>query len=326
MNINKQVAGYLVFHKVQISNANSISSPITYGFPAITGFLGAFHSMSRKMMAMEEWQAYSLGGVLLACYDCQPQIYRANKYSNYTFNQSRNPIKKDGKTASIIEEGKCHLTMSFVIEVLGTEDLSIEEQKHLIEQSSQWILQQRIAGGSTQRLAKVDFLDNGLHDVVSMLMPAFVLMDAQKDFEEIITELQKVDPNVTALDALIDVCTLHHIPEEVPNKKGQTEKEQTEIVWKTTSQKTGRGWLVPMPIGYQGISPKYDAGVMQHIRNPEYPSQYVEAVYGLGKWVYPQRLIKTDSEAGIETKMIKNAFWHYSYDEENSLYLVTQNI
>ncbi|MDP8040985.1 type I-F CRISPR-associated protein Csy2 [Pasteurella atlantica] len=311
MNINKQVAGYLVFHKVQICNANSISSPITYGFPAITGFLGAFHSMSRKMMAMEEWQAYSLGGVLLACYDCQPQIYRASKYSNYTFNQSRNPIKKDGKTASIIEEGKCHLTMSFVVEVLGTEDLSIEEQKHLIEQSSQWILQQRIAGGSTQRLAKVDFVDNGLHHVVPMLMPAFVLMDAQKDFEEIITELQKVDPNVTALDALIDVCTLHHIPEEVPNKK-----EQTEIFWKTTSKKTGRGWLVPMPIGYQGISPKYDAGLMQNIRNPEYPSQYVEAVYGLGKWIYPQRL----------TDNIKNAFWHYSYDEKNALYLVTQNI
>ncbi|MDP8163021.1 type I-F CRISPR-associated protein Csy2 [Pasteurella skyensis] len=311
MNINKQVAGYLVFHKVQISNANSISSPITYGFPAITGFLGAFHSMSRKMMAMEEWQAYSLGGVLLACYDCQPQIYRASKYSNYTFNQSRNPIKKDGKTASIIEEGKCHLTMSFVVEVLGTEDLSIEEQKHLIEQSSQWILQQRIAGGSTQRLAKVDFVDNGLHHIVPMLMPAFILMDAQKDFEEIITELQKVDPNVTALDTLIDVCTLHHIPEEVPNKKGQTE-----IVWKTTSKKTGRGWLVPMPIGYQGISPKYDAGLMQNIRNPEYPSQYVEAVYGLGKWVYPQRL----------TDNIKNAFWHYSYNEEQSLYLVTQNI
>ncbi len=70
-----------------------------------------------------------------------------------------------------------------------------------------------------------------------------------------------------------------------------------------------------MPIGYQGISPKYEAGVMQHVRSPEYPSQYVEAIYGLGKWVYPQRLGEN----------IANAFWRYAYDEEQALYLIAQH-
>ncbi len=313
MNSDKEVIGYLVFNKVQIADANSISSPITYGFPAVTGFLGAFHAMSRKMMTMETWQDYSLGGVLLACHDCQPQIYRPSKYSNYTFNQSRNPIKKDGKTASIIEEGKCHLTMTFVVEVLGEDELSVDEKQQLIAQSQTWILQQRIAGGSVHALARFDpvtFIEaESIDSVIPMLMPAFVLMDAQQDFAEIIGEVQAENLDATALDALIDVCALHHIPEE------KTKKGQTVTVWKTTSKKTGCGWLVPMPIGYQGISPKYEAGIMQHTRNPEYPSQYVEAIYGLGKWVYPQRLGEN----------IANAFWRYTYDEEHALYLIAQN-
>lgn len=85
------------------------------------------------------------------------------------------------------------------------------------------------------------------------------------------------------------------------------------------SRKSGHGWLVPMPIGYQGISDQYDAGAMQNVRNPEYPSQYIEAIYSLGKWVYPQRLNRIGGEHDIA-----NAFWRYRYDADDSLYLVTQ--
>lgn len=313
--MDKSVVGYLVFKKVKIASANAISSPITYGFPAITGFLGAFHAMSRKLMSYGGLTEYSLGGVLLACHDCQPQVYRTSKYGNYTFNQSRNPIKKDGKTASIIEEGKCHLTMTFVVELLGEFEPTDGERALLVKHTHQWIQQQRIAGGSVDGLhyhEPVELLGNEEVDTLApLLMPAFVLMDAQDDFVDIIDEMQSADPNATALDALLDVCTLHHIPEP-KLKQGEPTGDTT---WRTTSCKTGRGWLVPMPIGYQGISDPYDAGVMQNVRNPEYPSQYVEAIYGLGKWVYPQRL----------TDDFEHAFWRYHHDAENNLYLVTQD-
>lgn len=310
----KEIVGYLLFNKVPISNANTISSPMTYGFPAVTGFLGAFHAMSRKMAGVEALRPYCLGGVLLACHDCQPQFYRASQYSNYTFNQSRNPIKRDGKTASIIEEGKCHLTMSFVVEVLGEEELSAEEKHALTVHSQQWIQQQRIAGGSVHALTAVELVHfveaESINDVIPLLLPAFVLMDARDDFAEIIAEVQQENPQATPLDALLDVCTLHHIPEM--QNQGQANEKTT---WVTTSKKTGRGWLVPMPIGYQGISDVFDAGVMQNVRNPEYRSQYVEAIYSLGKWVYPQRL----------HNCIETAFWRYHHDAVNALYLVSQN-
>ncbi|MGE6360743.1 type I-F CRISPR-associated protein Csy2 [Psychrobacter glacincola] len=311
---NIGIVGYLLFKKVMIDGANTISSPLTYGFPAITGFLGSFHAMSRKMADDESLSEVSLGGVLLACHDCQPQMYRPNSYNNYTFNQTRNPIKKDGKTASIIEEGKCRLVMSFVVEVLADTTLTTEQQASAIQNTKQWIQQQRMAGGSVRGLARfepVQFFDNSdISAVIPQLLPAFVLMDAQNEFAQIINDVQKDDPDATPLDALIEVCALHQIPET--QKNGDTK-------WLTTSRKSGHGWLVPMPVGYQGISELYDSGVMQNVRNPEYPSQYVEAVYSLGKWVYPQRLNRIGGEHDIA-----NAFWRYRYDADDSLYLVTQ--
>ena len=311
---NISVVGYLLFKKVIIEGANTVSSPLTFGFPAITGFLGSFHAMARKIADDESLSEVSLGGVLLACHDCQPQMYRPNSYNNYTFNQTRNPIKKDGKTASIIEEGKCHLTMSFVVEVLADTRLTTEQQASAIQKTSQWIQQQRMAGGSVRGLARfepVQFFDSSdISAVIPQLLPAFVLMDAQNEFMQIIEDVQKDTPEATPLDALIEVCTLHHIPET--QKNGDTK-------WLTTSRKSGHGWLVPMPIGYQGISDHYDAGMMKNVRNPEYPSQYVETIYSLGKWVYPQRLNRIGGEHDIA-----NAFWRYHYDANDSLYLVTQ--
>ncbi len=308
------VVGYLLIKKVVIDAANTISSPITYGFPAITGFLGSFHAMSRKMAQDDELSDVSLGGVLLACHDCQPQMYRPNSYNNYTFNQTRNPIKKDGKTASIIEEGKCRLNMTFVVEVLAESKLTPELQATAMQKTEQWIQQQRMAGGSVRGLARFEpvqfFETDDISAVIPQLLPAFVLMDAQEEFAQIIDEVKADNPDATPLDALIDVCTLHHIPET--QKNGETK-------WATMSRKTGHGWLTPIPIGYQGISDVFDAGAMQNVRNPEYASQYVEAIYSLGKWVYPQRLNSIGGDNDVA-----NAFWRYHHDTEQNLYLVTQ--
>lgn len=308
MSAEKFTVGYIYFHKVVICDANAISSPLTFGFPAVTGFTGAFHALSRTMMADARFADLALGGVLLACYDCTPKTYRTSKYRDYTFNQTRNPLKKDGSTASIVEEGKCNLVMSFAVEVLANNLISEQTSQELTQFLSQAIFRQRIAGGSVMAMAKTDSVRyvgfENIQSLVPLLMPAFVLMDASLEFSELITKAQSQNPNTTPLDVLLDVCTLHHIPELDTN--GNTK-------WDTQSIKTGYGWLVPMPMGYQAISKRFQAGKLVNVRNPEYPSQYVEAVYGLGKWVYPHHL-----KDNIET-----AFWRQQYDE-TGLYLLKQ--
>ncbi len=299
-----QVAYYLLLDRIQIQSANAISSPITYGFPAITGFVGAIHALSRKIPVDQE---ISLDGVLIASHDCQVQAYRPHTYADYSFNQSRNPIKKDGKTASIIEEGKVHLTVSLLVEVKVTKQsfrYLRDNPKTFTDSITNQLLQQRIAGGSVHSIQQVSLFNQSDIDAIKKaLLPSFILMDAKDELIDITQELQKSNPHATALDALIDVATLHHVPES--DDKGNTN-------WSTKSSKSGRGWLVPIPVGFQGIAAVFEPGQLANCRNPEYPSHYTECIYSLGKWLFPYRL-----------KELTSCFWRYDNTQPN-LYVMTQ--
>lgn len=303
-----ECVGYLLLNRIQITNANAISSPLTYGFPAITGFTGAVHALSRKVSQVDGLEDIRLDGVLIACHDCQPQTYRESSYKDFTFIQTRNPLKKDGKTASIIEEGRCHLTVSLVIGVYADDDLSDEQVEELKSKVFQLLYQQRIAGGSVHKLNHFEpvsfYKDADINEIKTKLLPAFVLTDAHDSLQDITEQLKANNPDATALDALLETATLHHVPSD---EQGSS--------WSVETVKKGRGWLVPIPVGYQGISPTFEAGEMQHSRNPEYPSQYVEAIYSLGKWVFPYAI-----------EDLSTALWYQKYDAEQELYLVTHNL
>lgn len=304
---NLDCVGYLCLNRIQISNANAISSPLTYGFPAVTGFTGAIHALSRKVSQIDGLQDIRLDGVLIACHACQTQTYRENNYKDFTFIQTRNPLKKDGKTASIIEEGRCYLTVSLIIGVYTDSILFDDDQIELLEKTvKNLIQQQRIAGGSVIGLNKFEPVsfraEEKISEFTDKLLPAFVLTDAHDNLQAITAELQAKNPEATALDALLETATLHHVPSDAQGSS-----------WTVETVKKGRGWLVPIPVGYQGISPQFDAGQMQHTRNPEYPSQYVEAIYSLGKWVFPYSIDD-----------LSTALWYQQYDAKQDLYLVTQ--
>ena len=296
---------YLYIDQLQVQGANAISSPLTYGFPAVTAILGAVHALQRKIPFAAKLH---FDGALIASHDCRVKRYRPHNYSDYTFNLTRNPIKKNGKTAAIVEEGKLDMTISLVIPIrcddLDDEDWLTDNKDTFLQWAHQTLHTQRLAGGSVFGIANIEL--NGaesLDDLRHRLAPAFVLMDARQELINITELRQQESPQYTTLDAILDVAALHHVPETTSDEKTQ---------WKTTSVKQGRGWLVPMPVGYQAISELYEPNVMQHSRAPQYPSQYVEAIYSLGKWVFPYSL-----------DTLEHAFWQMNtYD--NGLYLTEQ--
>lgn len=298
---------YLLFDHIKIHNANAISSPLTYGFPAISGFLGAIHALNRKI---ESDNPIYLDGVLIACHDCDVQVYRPNDFADYTFRLTRNPLAKNGDTRSIIEEGRVHLDVSLLVEVKveDRETLDDDEQKQaFIKQMQQKLYQQRIAGGHVISIESVELYSasESKDNLINTLLPAFVLVEAQQDLHNITAELQQQDPNATALDALIETAMLHHNPQEKDH-------------WQTTSVKQGRGWLVPLHLGYQAISPLFAAGKLQEARSNQHQSQFVECIYGMGKWVFPLRL-KED---------FAQAFWRYNCSELQAngaeIYIINQ--
>ncbi len=311
---------YLLFDRIEIQAANAVSGPLTYGFPALSGFVGAIHALSRKL----SHKSVELGGVMIACHHYELQTNQNSPYSDRTFNQTRNPLKRNGETASIIEEGKIHLTVSLVVEVnvkdtdlyYELEDTASESAVDFCQELQNLLWQQRIAGGTVLKIRKTKlFALHEENDIPAALMPAFVLMDAKSELVEITRQLRQginsddvqllvPNPDASALDALLESAVLHHIP-NTPNADSDN--------WSVYSVKKNRGWLVPMPIGYQGISPQFAAGELQNCRTNEYPSQYVEALYTLGKWVFPLSLPDD----------ISQCFWHYNA-RQNNLYLISQ--
>ncbi|WP_422461201.1 type I-F CRISPR-associated protein Csy2 [Endozoicomonas sp. ALB115] len=303
---------YLHIAQIKVQGANAISGPLSYGFPALTGFLGAVHALERKIRFPV---SLTFDGVLIASHECRIRRYRPHAFSDYTFNQSRNPIRKNGETAAIVEEGKVDMTISLVLPIrcadYDDEDWLNDNEQAFCHWVSQTLQQQRMASGSVFGIKTVELVPaENLDQLKARLAPAFILVDARQELIEITNQLQQQSPDATALDALLETAILHHIPEQRPTR-GE-DKEPT-VHWKTTSVKHGRGWLVPISVGYQSISPLFQPEAMQHSRAPHYPSQYVETLYSLGRWVFPYSLNSLD-----------NAFWRMKTGE-NGLYLIEQS-
>lgn len=327
---------YLLFKSIKIQQANAISSPITYGFPAISHFIGATHRLNRTLN--EQQIELKLDGILIACHNYELQAYRPYQSADYNFNQTRNPLTSEGKTAPIIEEGKIHLEISLIIETKISEILAAdinynEEIKKELEQKIQEILyQQRLAGGSIIHIASTKIIANvDDFELLKEIRDTNILMDASKELLAIQKEIQTghkhslnsegeiielqdenqqaipspypKNPNATPLDALIETAILHHIPLHENAEKNE---------WQVQNIKKQYGHLVPIPIGYQAISPLYKPGVIKNARTPNYPCQFVETIYSLGKWLYPTQI-----------SQLSHCFWRTS-TAENNLYLIKQ--
>ena len=307
---------YLLIEQIQVQGANAVSSPLTYGFPAITSFLGAIHALERKMPFGEG--NIHFDGALIASHETRVKRYRSRGFSDYTLNQTRNPIKKTGKAAAIVEEGKLDMTVSLLIPVrCGDEgcDWLEDNETTFTDWIQQVVYRQRLSGGSVFGVKSVQLIPSeNLDDLKSRLAPAFILIDARKELINITKELQEQFPEVTELDALMEVAVLQHVPEAVPKRVDNSEKGSAgqTVKWRMTSVKHDRGWLVPIPVGYQAISPLFDPGVMRQCRTPQYHTQFVESLYSLGKWVFPYRL-----------PSLENAFWRMG-DGNDGFYLVEQ--
>lgn len=126
-----------------------------------------FKPISIFYLIISRYKPVQFGGVMVACHDYELQTYQNSAFSDRTFKQTRNPIKRNGETASIIEEGKIHLDLSLVVEVHVQDDRVFEALTDKTSQASQDFLQtcknllwqQRIAGGSVLEIGNVQLFN-----------------------------------------------------------------------------------------------------------------------------------------------------------------------
>lgn len=135
---NAETQALLVLPHLRIQNANAISSPMTWGFPSMSAFVGFMHALERRLPESLELE---FSGIGVICHDYEVQTHQG--YVN-TFNLTRNPVGKDGKTAAIVEEGRMHLEVTLVLGVSGKSIHNADTAQAVMD----IVASMRIAGGS----------------------------------------------------------------------------------------------------------------------------------------------------------------------------------
>lgn len=286
---------FLLIPHLKIHNANAMSSPYTIGFPAITAWLGGVHAMQRKLYenGFGEVQFF---GTAISCHDLNLQTYKGRGDYVSSIIATANPLNKDGSRPAFIEEARCHLEVSLLVEYQGLDPDKEEKFKNFINQQLQ---KMKFAGGDISSVKPVNIIvvdeydDSSVKKVLRKLMLGYVIIE-RRDLIKNSMETEGKD----ALEALLDHLKIMH---------RSTKNDEDEVAW--TISKKEAGWLVPIAVGFQGISEIIQA---KNQRDPKVPHRFAESVVTLGEFVMPYRVKNLDS-----------ILWQYVVDQD--LYLCQTN-
>ncbi|MDQ7001685.1 MAG: type I-F CRISPR-associated protein Csy2, partial [Ghiorsea sp.] len=226
----------LLISNINIHNANALSSPYTIGFPAMTGWLGFIHALERKLKG-SEFETVKFTGVIVSCLEFHLHTYKGRGDYVHSIKASSNPLDKTGKRPSFIEEARCDMEVTLAIEcemgVLDYDKLTrfIDNKLHTMKITSGDILSFK----PSQHLEVDNDKPSGL---TKYLMPGFCLVSRQALMEEGMNE------GKDAIDAMLEYLKV----------TTDIEVDENHKVTKSKPTRRESGWIVPIAIGYQGIS------------------------------------------------------------------------
>lgn len=298
--------------RLRVQNANAISSPMTWGFPAMTAFVGLMHTLERKLAERDIALLFDAVGVI--GHRHEPQI-SVDTFPR-TFRLTRNPVDKYGDTAAIVEEGRIHLEITLVFSVRGDVCKAPENEK-VARQVEELIHTLRIAGGAVQptrdqrrhntRIIPIaedpEARAREYRTLLRQWLPGFTLVARDDLLQGHLQTLREQRPDTTLLDAWLDLSRLNmecHVEEPTG-----AEHEPT-VHW---GIRRPPGWLVPIPVGYGALGPLYEPGSVAAARDTETPFRFVESLYSIGQWIGPYRL-----------KSPKQLLWYPESDPDNGRY------
>lgn len=341
--------GVLVFPRLQIQNANAVPAPLHWGPPAPPALLGWAHALARQLA---DRVPQGFAGVGMVCHRCEPQVFRPPGRFHRVFRLARHPLRADGSTPGMVEEGRIHLEVSLILPV--RDYVPEDDVPALLAAADQTLAQLRLAGGSFlprrggKRYQTAWYAlpgygegdDQAYRKLRRTLLPGFALVQRQDLLAEHLQQLRATHaaspkagqtgaPN--GLDALLDLVALHQAPARTQEAPDLADRSHDESSADSQGDPPGDnpaspgparnvawvyrpkpGWLVPLTVGYGALSPLLPAGSVRGARNAQAPLRFVENLYSLGQWVSPHRIDTLDQ-----------LIWTPQTDEEAGLYLST---
>tara|TARA_R110002167_G_scaffold366359_1_gene595142 strand:+ start:6367 stop:7344 length:978 start_codon:yes stop_codon:yes gene_type:complete len=304
----------LILRHLKVEGANAIAGQ-TWGFPAISNFLGFVHALSRKA---EPELGLTLEGCGVICHSSQVQAYQPKGWGDWVFALSRNPLTKEAKTASFVEEGRMMMDVSLVIPVEGRIRSGNDHRRELAAQLSLWVQTQRLAGGTIRELGSVEL--HAIPDeeteagrltrkLLRSLLPGFALVSRAETLTDHVADLQQRQPQAEAIDAWLDFVALKYQAEQ----PAEATSNEAFVAWQRIP-KPANGWIVPITVGYRGISELHQPGSVARTRDGKTAFRFVESVYSIGQWLSPHRFTLLD-----------DLIWRYDADPQAGWYLCTNN-
>ena len=279
----------LLIPNIKIHNANALSSPYTVGFPAMTSWLGFMHALERKL-STTAFSNIKFSGLIVSCLDINLHTYKGKGDYVSSVITTSNPLDKTGKRPSFIEEARCDIEVSIAIEC-EMDAIDYDKFTGLV---NSLLPTMKIASGDILSLKPSKHLEVDNNEPKSLtrhLMPGFCLVSRQDLIQTAMKDGQD------SIDAILDYLKTTTEIEINDNKK----------IVKNKQYKKEKGWLVPIAIGYQGIS---DLKIAKNQRDATTPHKFAESMITLGEFKMPHHFNNIDE-----------MMWHYKRDEDNDLYL-----
>ena len=289
----------LLLPHLKVHNANALSSPFTIGFPAMTAWLGAVHALQRKLNAAD-FQAIKFISTGVVSHQCDLQTHKGVGDYVHSIVGTGNPLDKTGARSAFIEEARCHLDISLVIEYTG---INKEEEQFVKNKINHLLHRMKIAGGdilgfNVPAFFKIEEANSkDIHRLTRKLMPGYALIE-RRDLM-----LKAMDQGTDAIDALLDYLAIHH-------RCIESQKVESDAPTTWESYRKEKGWLVPIATGFQGLT---ELGQAKNQRDPDTPHRFAESVVTLGQFKMPHNI-----------KSISDILWSYQADMPNDLYLCSQ--
>lgn len=317
-----EIPYFLEIPRVRVQNANAISSPHTWGFPAISAFIGLMHALERRLHAKAI--VLNLDGVGVICHRAQPQVSR--KGYIHGFHLTRNPLDKAGQTAAIVEEGRIHLDITLVFAASGQAAVEhFDGNGPDIEEAIFNVLPTlRVAGGTIQppvlergQLPRPHLFPVAEGEEEQIMqgrrllrrwLPGFVLLGRDDLLHDHFAELQADAARTDLLETWLDLARFNW----APHRDCPADDDSGKVRWERRGP--SRGWVVPIPVGYGVLGPLHEAGTVEGARDERTPLRFVETLYSIGEWKSPHRLT---SPAEL--------LWYVDNQETEGLYRVRNN-
>lgn len=281
----------LLIPRIKIHNANALSSPYTIGFPSMGGWLGFMHNLQRKLSC--DYENIRFNGIAVSCYEINLHTHKGDNDFNYSIISKRNPLGNGGKPPSFIEEARCDLEVSIVIEY---ENIDPRDMDNFYKKLISILYQLKIASGDIISFEAKNIKSMVIEEekdfkkLLRYLMPGFCLVSRQELMQK---EMQKEKDAIDSMLEYLKTTTYVSIDEDGKETRTFKNKEA--------------GWIVPIALGFQGIS---DLSMAKNARDSKAQHRFAESVISLGEFIMPYRFDN-----------IEQLFWRYKTDIEKNLYL-----